>query len=66
MAENKTLRVQKHPSSMFFEVRWNDGGQLPKELSGLFTSTATAQVAIDRYMNKKSTNANSRSKDSSK
>lgn len=44
---NRTLRIEKVPASTLVCIKWNGGGEVPKELSGHYTSKEAAQVAIN-------------------
>ncbi len=48
---SKELQVKQGPYGFF--VHYEGGGQLPKELSGYYTSKAIAQAAIAAYIPKK-------------
>jgi len=48
---SKQLQVKQGPYGFF--VQYEGGGQLPKELSGYYTSKAIAQAAIADYIPKK-------------
>ena len=45
-----------------YKIQWNKGGQMPKQLSGTYTSHNAAKLAIDDYetklrpQNKRTTN----------
>lgn len=41
------------PDGSLIRIEWEGGGQLAKELSGLYTSRREAQFAIDSYEAKK-------------
>jgi hypothetical protein len=47
MADKKNYKIQFEGHCV--SIKWEGGGQLPKELQGLFTSTMDAQRAIDIY-----------------
>jgi len=47
----KEIQVKQGPYGFF--VQYEGGGQLPKELSGYYTSKAIAQAAIAAYIPKK-------------
>lgn len=40
-----------------FRIKWAGGGEMPKELSGLYTSLPAAKKAADEYLNKRDTDA---------
>ena len=43
------VRVSRRNGSLF-EVYYDNGGELPKELTGQYTSTRIAKAAIDAYL----------------
>lgn len=48
--ESKELKIRPHKAGpMMYEVYYEGGGELPRELSGLFTSPSFAQREIDLY-----------------
>jgi len=50
MADAKVLEVRNHGTTMMKEVKWTNGGEVPKELAGVYTNARIAQEAIDYYM----------------
>ena len=49
-AGGKEVQILTDPATAHIKVRFKDGGQLPHELSGLFTSKAIAEVAVRSYL----------------
>lgn len=49
MAEVKELKIVKVVNSSLFGVKFDGGGKLPKELTGMWTSPAKAESAISEY-----------------
>lgn len=52
-ARGKEYRTRVADQSPLFEVYLYPGGQMPKELKGLYTSEGEARAAIDAYQRKK-------------
>lgn len=46
----KTISTFIQPNSALVAVKFNQGGELPAELSGLFTSVKGAETAIKHYL----------------
>lgn len=49
-ANDKELEIYTDPQTAHVKVKFKEGGQLPEELSGLFTSKAVAEVAVTSYL----------------
>ena len=49
-AGGKEIEIFTDPATAHVKVKFKDGGQLPAELSGLFTSKAVAEVAVRSYV----------------
>lgn len=49
----KDIEIARSRCGMFFSIRFVGGGQLPDELSGLFTSHELAKSAIAQYRHDK-------------
>ena len=49
----KELRVEPCQGKIGYQVKFNGGGELPQELTGVFTSTREADIAISRYNSKR-------------
>lgn len=68
MAEDNVIRKRLEPRKhskypQLFVVRFQNGGQVPEELTGTYVSEGQAYKAIDQYLFKKNrTNATSQSK----
>ena len=58
-AGGKEVQILTDPTTAHVKVQFKDGGQLPAELSGLFTSRAIAEVDVRSYI---SNNPESKSK----
>lgn len=48
--KRKPLKVGRKHGTSLFEVYFEGGGELPKELKGMYTSPTVAQAAIDGYL----------------
>ena len=53
MGEHKELLIKAPEDCLHYKVYYENGGQLPNCLTGLYTSQKEAQKAIDSYLNKK-------------
>lgn len=49
MSAQKALVLETAPNTALIQIRWEGGGQVPQELSGLFTSKTEAQRAIELW-----------------
>ena len=49
----KELVPVRGSNGLLIEIKYQDGGQLPKELSGKYLSMADAEYAIKRYKARK-------------
>lgn len=58
MAEPKELQVVKEVNSSLYRIKFEGGGELPKALSGRYTSTKLAQDAINNYLAQRDTKPN--------
>jgi len=47
---NKTIEAYIEPSTAHVRIRLKEGGKLPEELSGVYTSMAIAELAINTYL----------------
>lgn len=45
----KTLRIEREPASTLWRIKWDNGGELPPELVGAYTSPTIAQAHIDAW-----------------
>jgi len=52
----KHLSVLIDKTKGAYKIQFNSGGELPTELSGVFTSSKFAHKAIDIYLARKETN----------
>jgi len=46
----KEIKIINAPGTGHYKVQFTQGGALPTELDGLFTSSAVAQVAVRNYL----------------
>lgn len=49
-AGGKEIQIVTDPRTAHVKVQFKEGGELPEELSGLFTSKAIAEVAVRSYL----------------
>jgi hypothetical protein len=49
----KEIDIVVAPNSQHYKVQFKTGGELPVELSGLFTSYKNALIAVAVYLNKR-------------
>ena len=49
----KELLIRNSNGRSIYEVYYENGGELPKDLSGLYTSHSEAQKAINQYLIKR-------------
>jgi|TARA_R110000822_G_scaffold126655_1_gene261884 hypothetical protein len=47
----KELQTFIKPGTSHYILQWSDGGQLPAELSGMYTSVNTVDTAVFNYIN---------------
>lgn len=50
----KDLKIRMQPNGRLYEVFFAGGGELPKELTGKYTSHRTAQADITAYLTQRS------------
>lgn len=43
----RSLRIEKVPNSTLLCIKWNGGGEVPRELHGTYTSMKDAKQAIE-------------------
>lgn len=46
----KEIKIINAPGTGHYKIQFTQGGEIPVELSGLYTSSATAQVAVRNYL----------------
>lgn len=46
----KEISIVNAPGTGHYKIQFTQGGELPNELTGLFTSSAVAQVAVQSYL----------------
>ena len=46
----KEIKIINAPGSGHYKIQFTQGGELPAELTGLYTSSAIAQVAVRNYL----------------
>lgn len=54
-AGGKEIEVFTDPTTAHCKIRFKNGGELPEELSGVFTSKAIANIAVVSYIEKNKT-----------
>ena len=47
--QKKELKIRLAKNTCLYEVYYDEGGERPKDLSGLYTCEKAAQLAIDKY-----------------
>jgi hypothetical protein len=53
MANTKALKVMSNRNGPHFVIGWDKGGEVPLELSGLYTNAGLAEQAIYNYVKSK-------------
>jgi len=51
----KEIEIYRCPTSAQFRVKFTSGGELPEQLSGLYTDSLIAQTDVLRYIEEKET-----------
>jgi len=46
----KEIKIVNAPGTGHYQIQFTQGGELPQELTGLYTSSAVAQVAVRNYL----------------
>lgn len=46
----KEIKIINAPGTGHYKIQFTQGGELPNELSGLYTSSAVAQIAVRNYL----------------
>lgn len=46
----KEIKIINAPGTGHYKIQFTQGGELPAELDGLYTSSAVAQVAVRNYL----------------
>ena len=46
----KEIKIVNAPGTGHYQIQFTQGGELPSELTGFFTSSAIAQVAVRNYL----------------
>jgi|DEB0MinimDraft_3_1074331.scaffolds.fasta_scaffold57946_2 hypothetical protein len=46
----KELKIVNAPGTGHYKIQFTQGGELPQELTGFYTSSAVAQVAVRNYL----------------
>lgn len=49
----KKLQIMKVPNTALYRVAFSEGGELPKELQGMWTAPYTAQRSIETYLDRR-------------
>ena len=47
----KELQTFIQPGTSHYKIQWSDGGQLPDELAGMYTSISLVDTAVLTYIN---------------
>lgn len=53
----KEINIYTDPVSAHLRIKFTTGGELPTELSGIFTSPARAKAAVESYLRKEAIKA---------
>jgi hypothetical protein len=48
----KELQILRDKSTAQYKIQFTTGGELPLELSGIFTNETYAQTAVNQYLDK--------------
>lgn len=48
----KEIQIQRDPKSAQYFIQFSSGGELPEELTGIFTNALFAETAISKYLEK--------------
>jgi hypothetical protein len=51
----KEIETYRCPQSSQWKIKFNTGGELPEELTGIFTNEKFAETAITKYLEKQET-----------
>jgi hypothetical protein len=51
----KNIEIQRDKSTAQYKIQFTTGGELPLELSGIFTNETYAQTAVNQYLDKQET-----------
>ena len=46
----KEIKIVNAPGTGHYQIQFTQGGELPQELTGFYTSSAVAQVAVCNYL----------------
>ena len=46
----KEIKIINAPGTGHYKIQFTQGGEIPADLDGLFTSSAVAQVAVRNYL----------------
>ena len=46
----KEIKIVNAPGTGHYQIQFTQGGELPQELTGFYTSSAIAQVAVRNYL----------------
>lgn len=49
----KTITTKREPKNGYLQIQFKEGGEVPNELQGFFTSPAIAEKAIRVYLDTK-------------
>lgn len=59
-AGDKALKVRANPKGPHYQIYWEGGGELPFELSGLYTTISQAEMAIFTFLKSKEKSASAK------
>jgi hypothetical protein len=51
----KELQILRDKSTAQYKIQFTTGGELPLELTGIFTNETYAQTAVNQYLDKQET-----------
>ena len=51
----KEIQIFRDPVSAQYKIQFGSGGELPEELTGIFTNELFAETAINKYLEKQET-----------
>lgn len=65
-SKDTVKEVEFYSIGNLIKVKWKDGGVVPKDLSGSYTSKHVAQVAVDHYLRTRRTPKNAKARSGTK
>lgn len=60
-AGGKEICIFNDPINAHIKIKFTSGGELPQELSGIFTTPARAKMAVENYLRKEEVKAEKKS-----